>query len=515
MSSGSAPHAPTVSGASPSRLRLIAGTLGAVAALIVGFTVPAPAGHPQLPAMAGAALLMALYWTFDVLPIAVTSLLPLALFPLLGVADPGAVAGAYGKPTTYLFLGGFILALGIERTGLHRRIALRIVAFLGTRPSRLVLGFMVASGLLSMWISNTATVMVMLPIAAAVLRSHEEAATDHGAAPIPHFGTALMLGIAYAANIGGMGTLVGTPPNLAYRQILHEVFPAAPEVTFGGWMLLGAPLAVVFLGIGWLVLTRFIFRLPTTRAFGERNTIRDARRALGPVRRDELLAGLVFGAVALLWVTGSGFGDVPGWRSLPGLAKVGDESVAIAGAIALFVIPSGERRGAIMDWETARRLPWGILLLFGGGFALAAGFESSGLSAAIGEGLAGLAGLPPWLLVVIVSTVMTFLTELTSNTATANLVLPILAKAAVAMGVDPRALMIPATLSASCAFMMPVATPTNAIVFGAGHITVPQMAWAGLWLNLVGVVLVTAAFFLLGTWALAIAPAVVPTWAQG
>lgn len=515
MTSGSAPPAPPVTGAAPSRLRLFAGIVGVAAAFAVGFGISAPAQHPHLPAMAAIALVMAVFWIFDVLPIAVTSLLPIALFPLLGVAAPKVVGAAYGKPTIFLFMGGFILALGIERAGLHRRIALAIVAFIGSRPSRLVLGFMVASGLLSMWISNTATVMVMLPIAAAVLRSHEEAAADHGAAPIAGFGTALMLGIAYAANIGGMGTLIGTPPNLAYRQILHDTFQGAPEVSFTGWMLLGVPLAVVFIGLAWLFLTKVLFRFPAASAFGERSVVADARRALGPMRRDELLAGLVFGLVALLWVTGgSGKGDVPGWRDLPGLAKVGDEVVAMAGAILLFAVPSKERRGALMDWSTALRLPWGILLLFGGGFALAAGFASSGLSNAIGGALSGLRGLPPWGLVLIVSTVMTFLTELTSNTATANLVLPIVGKAAVIMGVDPRVLMVPATLSASCAFMMPVATPTNAIVFGTGHITIPQMVRAGFWLNLMGIALITAFFFLLGTSALDIAPSVIPAWAN-
>ncbi|TNF31583.1 MAG: SLC13/DASS family transporter [Deltaproteobacteria bacterium] len=516
MTSGSASHAPPVTGAPPSRLRVYAGILGAAASFAVGFGLDAPSGHPHVPAMAAVALLMAVYWIFDVLPIAVTSLLPIALFPLLGVASPKVVGAAYGKPTVFLFMGGFILALGIERAGLHRRIALAIVSFIGSRPARLVLGFMVASGLLSMWISNTATVMVMLPIAAAVLRSHEEDAAAHGATPVPGFGTALMLGIAYAANIGGMGTLIGTPPNLAYRQILHDTFEAAPEVSFTGWMLLGLPLAVVFIALAWVLLTRVLFRFPDASAFGERAVVADARRALGPVRRDEVLAGLVFGLVALLWITGgSGKGDVPGWRDLPGLAQVGDEVVAMAGAILLFAIPSKDRRGALMDWPTAVRLPWGILLLFGGGFALAAGFESSGLSNVIGGGLSGLRGLPPWVIVVIVSVVMTFLTELTSNTATANLVLPILGKAAVVMGVDPRTLMVPATLSASCAFMMPVATPTNAIVFGTGHITIPQMARAGLWLNLLGVALITAFFFLLGTTVLDIAPSVVPAWAGG
>jgi len=515
MTSGSAPPAPPVTGAQPSRIRPIAGVLGVLAALAVGFGLDAPADHPSLPAMAAIALVMAVFWIFDVLPIAVTSLLPIALFPLFGVASPKAVGAAYGKPTVFLFMGGFILALGIERAGLHRRIALGIVAMLGSRPARLVLGFMVASGLLSMWISNTATVMVMLPIAVAVLRSHEEAADERGAAPIRGFGTALMLGIAYAANIGGMGTLIGTPPNLAYRQILGDTFAGAPDVSFTSWMLLGVPLAVVFVALGWLLLTRVLFRFPSDGAFGERSVVRDARRALGPLRRDELLAGLVFAVVALLWLTGgSGKGDVPGWRDAPGLAQVGDEVVAMAGAILLFAIPSAERRGALMDWPTAVKLPWGILLLFGGGFALAAGFESSGLSNAVGGALSGLRGLPPWVLVLIVSAVMTFLTELTSNTATANLVLPIVGKAAVAMGVDPRALMIPATLSASCAFMMPVATPTNAIVFGTGHITIPQMVRAGIWLNLMGVALITGFFFLIGTAALDIDPSVVPAWAR-
>lgn len=501
----SAPAAPR-----RSRLRLVAGVCGVVAALAVGFLVASPDEHPTLAAMAGAATLMAVFWIFDVLPIAVTSLIPLALFPLLGVASPQAVAGSYGKPIIFLFLGGFILALGIERAGLHRRIALRIIHTLGAGPRRLVLGFMVSSWALSMWISNTAAVMVMLPIALAVLRSRQESEPDGDHA---RFATALMLGVAYAANIGGMATLVGTPPNLVMPQVQLDLFPDSPAISFSQWMGFGLPIAAAFLLVGWLLLTRVLFRLPAAAAHTDSGAVRDALRALGPVRRDELLTGLVFAAVALLWVTGSPIGDFPGWRAIDGLATVGDESVAIAGAILLFAIPSAERPGALMDWQTALHLPWGVLLLFGGGFALAAGFQQSGLSGAIGEGLGGLAGLPPWLLVGAVCLVMTFLTELTSNTATANLILPIVGKAAVAMGLDPRALMIPATLSASCAFMMPVATPTNAIVFGSGAVSVAQMARAGLVFNLVGVVLVTLGFLLFGASALDIDFTTLPAWA--
>jgi sodium-dependent dicarboxylate transporter 2/3/5 len=483
--------------------RLVVGGFGVALAVAVAVLLPASADRPLAGAMAGVAALMAVWWVFEVVPIAVTALLPIALLPALGIQPLAEVTAAYGKPAIFLFLGGFLLALGLQRSGLHRRIALHIVSRIGSRPTQLVLGFMLASAALSMWLSNTASVMVMMPIALSILDEALDRGADRDLVAIA--GTAVMLGIAYAADIGGMATPVGTPPNLALIELQQDLFPDAPPIAF--------------LAAGWVVLTRYVFVLPRTRVFGESHAIRAALAELGPMRRDEWLSGGVFAAIAALWITGSGFdlGEslrVPGWRDIDALAQLGDGAVAIAGAIALFLIPSADRPGeALMDWDTARRVPWGILLLFGGGFALAGGFVSSGLSATIGEAIAGLRGVPTILVIVIVATVLTFLTELTSNTATTNLVLPILAQAAVALALDPRLLMIPATLSASCAFMMPVASPTQAIVFGSGYITIRQMVRAGIWFNLLGIALVTLVFVLLGAPLLGVDMNAVPAWA--
>jgi len=474
---------------------------------------------PKIASMAAVAVLMAWWWVFEVVPIPVTSLLPLALLPALDIQALKPVASAYGKPVIFLFLGGLMLAMGLSRCGLDRRLALLIVRAIGSRPSRLVLGFMTATGLLSMWISNTASVMVMLPIAMSVLHeARNRGASDGDVATI---GTATMLGIAYAGNIGGMATPIGTPPNLVFVQMMAKLFPAAPAVSFANWMMLAVPMVAVFTLIGWLLLTRVLFRLPDVPMMGDSDAIRQAVASLGSWRRDELVTGAVFATTALLWMTGADLrlGDgatIPGWRSMFELKSFGDASVAVAAATLLFVLPSAERRGeALMDWATARELPWGLLLLFGGGFALAGGFKVSGLSAAIGTAVAGLSGLHPIALVVIVCLVLTFTTELTSNTATTTLVLPILAKAAPALGLDPRTLMVPATLSASCAFMMPVATPPNAIVFGSGYIRIGQMVRAGIVFNVVGVVIIATLFALLGPTALGMELDVVPAWALG
>jgi solute carrier family 13 (sodium-dependent dicarboxylate transporter), member 2/3/5 len=360
---------------------------------------------------------------------------------------------------------------------------------------------MVATAALSMWISNTASVMVMLPIAMSVLAE----AKSRGADPqdVSKVGTAVMLSIAYAGNIGGMATPIGTPPNLVYVEMLEKLFPAAAAPSFGNWMMLGVPVVVVFIAVAWLLLTRVVFRLPAIDVMGDSAQIADAAKELGPWRRDELVCGGVFAATALLWMTGSDLklsdAVIPGWRSALAVPEFKDASVAVCAAALLFVLPSKERPGeALLDWDAVKVLPWGLLLLFGGGFALAAGFSASGLSAAIGQAVVGLEGLPPWLLIGIVCTVMTFTTELTSNTATTTLVLPILGQAAAVLGMDPRALMVPATLSASCAFMMPVATPPNAIVFGSGYIKISHMVRAGLVMNVVGVVIITSMFLLLG-----------------
>ena len=484
---------------------------GVVVALALGSFVPAVGGNPLSPWMAAVAGLMAVWWVTEALPIPVTSLVPLALLPLFGIASLKTVAPNYAKPIAFLFLGGFMLALALEQSGLHRRFARAIMSIVGSRPRRLLLGFMIASGSLSMWISNTASVMVMLPIGLSVLH----AASDRleGSERL-RFSTAVMLGIAYAANIGGMATPVGTPPNLVFLEVSRQAFPAAPEFSFAQWMSIGLPNAVLFIGVAWSLLAFVVFRLPNEPLFDEDPA------PLGPVSRDEWASGLIFAAAALLWVTGSdlqvGGAKLTGWRSSLNLPQATDGVVAIACALLLFVVPSAERSGeTLLKWETTQhKLPWSLLLLFGGGFALAAGFKSTGLSSGVAQLLVDLKDAPGWLLVGVVCFALTFLTELTSNTATTTLVLPVLADAGPALGVHPWALMIPATLSASCAFMMPVSSPTQAIVFGTGHIPIKEMARAGIWLNLAGVLVVLALFSLFGESVLGHPWTEVPAWAS-
>lgn len=491
---------------------------GLALAALTFFLVPGNE-HPTAPAMAAIVALMAFWWIFEVVPIPVTSLLPLFLFPLLGVADLATTGAFYGKSTIFLFLGGFILALGLEVSGIHKRLALRIVQKIGSEPAKLVLGFMLATWFLSMWISNTATVMVMLPIALSLLQQSQ--AIDPASAALKRkFALALMLGIAYSADMGGMATLIGTAPNIVFKDMMGTFFPEAPEIDFLTWMKIGFPLSATFVLVGWVLMTKLIFRLGKTSLMGNSNLIQNEIEGLGPMRQDEWMAGGLFALTAFLWMTGSDLKlseelVIPGWRSLFNLELVKDEAVAIGASILLFIIPSADRPGkAIMEWETARRLPWGILLLFGGGFAIAGGFEITHLSQMVGSLFSGMAGMPTIPLVLLVCLLLTFLTEITSNTATTNLVLPILAQAGVSIGIDPRILMVPATFSASCAFMMPVASPTQAIVFGSGHVPIREMIRAGFWFNLVGIVLVTFAFLLLGTLAWDLEWGSLPTWAS-
>ncbi|MCA9489379.1 MAG: SLC13 family permease [Myxococcales bacterium] len=482
------------------RRRLVMAGAGALVALGVGALPWSDATTGRMDALA---VWMAWWWVTEAVPIPVTSLLPLVAMPLLGLGTADEVARNYGKPTIFLFLGGFVLALGLQRSGLHRRVALHIVRRVGSTPPRLVLGFMLGSALLSMWLSNTAAVMVMLPIALSILEEAQE--REVGADVRAALGTSLMLGIAYAADIGGMSTPVGTPPNLVLLDLQRQLLPDLPPIGFGQWMLFGLPLSITFLACGWWLLANVLFRTTRESVFGGGESIERELQALGPVRADEWSAGLVFLLTATAWMTGADLRlsedlVLHGWRTLTGL-RLDDAGVALGAAGLLFLIPSRERPGeALMDWSTARQVPWGVLLLFGGGFALAQGFQSSGLSALIGSELAGLAGVPEVGLTALVTLVITFLTEFTSNTATATLVLPILADAAEPLHVDPRALMIPATLAASCAFMMPVASPTQAIVFGSGHVSIRQMVRAGLWFNLLGILLVTVLYATLGGW---------------
>lgn len=482
--------------------------------------------HPELNHMAGVVIWMAVWWLTEAVPPAVTGLLPLVLLPLLklaparGTSGIVSVATSYGDSMIFLFLGGFIIALCIERSGLERRIALTIVGVVGDSPRQLVLGFILATAALSMWMSNTATAMMMLPIGLSVIGQARQR-IDEG--QVNSFAAALMLGIAYGANTGGFATLIGTPPNVVFKQIYMEQFgPQAADISFGGWMLMTIPLSLTMQIIGWLVLTRLIFPLQKGSLLGGENAIADQRRELGPLRTDELRAGLIFFVTALLWISREPVAGV-GWAPLLDLGRqiddtrlVDDSTVAMAMAILCFVIPAGKRGGArLMDWETAARVPWGVLLLFGGGLALAKGMSSSGLAAFLGERFGQeLQGVSPLVMTAATAFSMTFLTELTSNLASTTMSLPILATVAVNVGCDPRLLMIAATISASCAFMLPVATPPNAIVYASGNVRLTDMVKAGLIMNLVGVVLVVVALFTLGSAVLGIDPHQLPDWAE-
>ena len=459
--------------------------LGLLVLVVLPLT-PAPEGLSEAGWHAAAVgLLMAIWWMTEALPIYATSLVPLVLFPLLGVASIREAAAPYANPLIFLFLGGFLIAMAMQRWNLHRRLALRIIRAVGTRPLRIVAGFMLAAAFLSMWVSNTATAMMMLPIGISVIelvRTPED--PQRGA----HFGIVLMLAIAYACSIGGLGTLIGTPTNALLAGFLLETYEV--ELSFARWLLVGLPLVLVGLAVTYATLTRLVYPIRIVDIPGGRAYIEAELRGMGPVRAPEKRVAVVFFAVAVLWMTRPLLqGAVPG---------LSDAGIAIAGALVLFALPSGERRGeAVLNWDWACRLPWGVLLLFGGGLSLAAAVDATGLAAWIGAALSGAASWPPLLLVGLVVTVIVVLTELTSNTATAAAFLPVLAALAAGLGRDPMLLLVPATLAASCAFMLPVATPPNAIVYGSGALTIPQMARAGVWLNALFILLVTALAFVL------------------
>ncbi|MEC7752018.1 MAG: SLC13 family permease [Myxococcota bacterium] len=414
----------------------------------------------------------AVWWIFEPLPIPITSLLPFILLPVAGVLDHKQVAAAYGHHLILLLLGGFILSTAMEKSGAHRRVALWIVRLVGGHSGpRVILGFMLSSAFLSMWISNTATTLMLLPVALAVIQERDE----------PGFSFALLVGLAWSASIGGMGTPVGTPPNVVFLGLYKE--STGIDISFAQWMGLALPVVFVLLPMAWWWVTR---SLPS----GEPLSLPDP----GAWRRPETRVLILFALTALAWVTRSE--PMGGWSALLGLKGIGDSTVALAAVVLLFTLPDGEGE-RLLDWETANRIPWGLLLLFGGGIALARGFKASGLSEALGHGLSGLASWPVFAMMLVLCLAVTFATEVTSNTATTTVLLPILAAAAVAASVDHRLFMIPATLSASCAFMLPVATAPNAIVFGTDQVPIRSMAKAGVVLNLIGAMVIAGLMVLL------------------
>jgi solute carrier family 13 (sodium-dependent dicarboxylate transporter), member 2/3/5 len=443
--------------------------------------------------MLGVALWMAVWWITEVVPLAITSLLPVVLLPLLGISNGKLVSSAYFNDVIFLFLGGFLLALAMQKWQLHRRIAIRILLLTGTQPGGILLGFMGATAFLSMWISNTATAMMMVPIVLAVLLQLTENMLPDNQ---KQMSCGMLLGVAYSASIGGIATLVGTPPNLSFARIFHIMFPTAPEIGFGQWLLFAFPVSLIMLLFGWIYLSHRYLRKSGTVRDGKL-VLKAQYASLGKISSEEMIVLIHFVALALLWTFRSsidlGFVTIPGWDSLlANPALINDGTIAIALTIPLFIIPSKNKPGnMLMDWKTAADLPWDIVLLFGGGFALAGGIRDSGLALWIGNQLQWMGGIHPILMILIVVSMMTFVTELTSNTATTEMVLPILAGLSVSSNINPLLLMIPATMAASMAFMLPVATPPNAIIFGTRRITVMQMAKAGLVMNLAGIIVLT------------------------
>jgi len=488
-----------------------------VAAFLLLMAFPVDPGNTPASRMAAVALLMAAWWVSDAIPLFATALLPLVLFPFLGILGGRETAPIYFNSTIVLFIGGFMIALTMERWNLHRRIALGIIHAVGGGPARIVLGFMLAAAFLSMWISNTATAVMMVPIGLAMMLQIEE---EFDAARSHTFSVGLMLGIAYACSVGGLMTLVGTPPNLSFVRIFEILFPEAPPIAFGQWLIMGLPVGLTMILVAWVLITRVFYRAPSDLTVN-REVVRSERAALGRISFEEKAVMAVFVATALLWVfrvdLEVGVATIPGWsRLLPHPEMIDDGTIAIAMASILFFVPTKDRsRGdrRIMGPDVIPRLPWDIVLLFGGGFALAAGFQRTGLAQIIGDQFQALGSMPPFVMILLVCLMITFLTELTSNTATTEMILPVLAAIAVSTGINPLALMIPASLSASCAFMMPVATPPNAIVFGSGRLSVGEMARIGIVLNLIGALVVAGIVYTVGAVVFDIDPGVLPDWA--
>ncbi|MBN1348118.1 SLC13/DASS family transporter [candidate division KSB1 bacterium] len=496
--------------------RTIAFWAGPVIALLFISAFDLDPEHPAVTRTAAVAIWMALWWITEVIPLAATALLPLVLFPIMNILPGKQVAPQYFNHIIVLFLGGFIVAIAMQRWQLHKRIALKMMLWIGVSPSRIILGFMSATAFLSMWISNTATTMMMIPIALAVISKMDDL---FDAPTVSRFSIGLLLGIAYSASLGGMATLIGTPPNLIFVRMFEMHFPGAPTITFAQWMLFATPLALCFFIILWLLLVRLFAPPASTREIDEHFFENEYAR-LGPITFEETIVLIDFVLLGLLWLTRNGIQvgsfNFPGWAALfPDGNAIDDGTVAITMALFLFLIPSKRAPGThIMDWTSVKELPWNIVLLFGGGFALAAGFKESGLSSWIGSHLTSLDTLPIFLVIIILCGMLTFLTEVTSNTATANMIMPILASIGVAIKLNPLVLMIPAALSVSCAFMLPVATPPNAIVFGTQRLKVSDMARVGIILNLIGMILIALAVYIWGKWVFDIQFDVFPTWAK-
>lgn len=473
------------------RRHLIALVAGPLLALLM-LSAPAPEGLP-VPAWRTLAITswIVVWWLSEAIPIPATAMIPIAFFPMLDIVDLKTTSQNYAHPLLLMFLGGFMLAAAMQRCGLHRRIALTIISMVGTSPSRIIAGFMLATGLLSMWISNTATTLMMVAVALPVIKLHSDTAAS--AKDARNFSISLLLAVAYSASIGGLGTPIGTPPNALLISILNDSYNI--KIDFATWMTFGLPVVALMLPLTWLMLTRVLFPVGQSSTNGpDSSTIDDELKALGPAKRTEKMVLAVFLLAAFGWLVGA-----PIARSYG--IPVSDTAVAIIAALLLFTLPSRlDKPEFLLDWESTRDIPWGVLIMLGGGLAIATGFASSGLAQAIGDGIARFSGLGLWLFVLIAIAAIVFLTELTSNTASAATFLPILGAIAVGMGYDPRVMLIPVTLGASMAFMMPVATAPNAIVFSHPAIKINDMVRTGFWLNLIAIAVCFTVGYAMVSW---------------
>ncbi len=498
-------------------LRVIVFLLGPlIAAYLIGFIELDP-DNPAVTNTLAVAIIMALWWVTEIIPLAITSLLPIVLFPALGIMNGKEVSATYFNHVIFLFIGGFLVALAIQKWDLHKRIALAILSIIGNSPGRILLGFMFATAFLSMWISNTATAMLMVPILLSVVTKLEDI---NGKEKVKGFSIGLLLCIAYSASIGGIATLVGTPPNLSFARIFDIYFPEAPEISFAVWFFYAFPISLTMFIVlfGYLYFV-FVKRKRDWKSLSSEEITQDYKD-LGKQKFEEEVLLIAFVTLALLWFFRAdiviGNFRIPGWSNLFKEPKYfNDGTVAIFIAILLFIIPSKQEPGTfLMDWKAAEDIPWEIILLFGGGFALASGFKESGLSTWFGEQLRFLSEVHPIILICCICFLVTFLTEVTSNTATVETLLPIFAGLAISIESNPLLLMLPATIAGSLAFMLPVATPPNAIIFGSKRITVIQMAKTGFFLNLIGIVVVTLVTYYFGVLVFDIAEGVFPDWAR-
>ncbi len=453
--------------------------------------------NPEAKAVLASTLWIATWWITEAIPIPATSLLPIILLPITGALDGDTVFSAYGDNIIFLFLGGFFIATAMEKWNLHKRIALNIISIIGTSTRKIILGFMIASGFLSMWVSNTAAVMMMIPIGLAITYQVSEAVKGgKHEADVPKFEKAIIFGIGYSGTIGGLGTLIGTPPNSILAGTVDSLYGV--QISFAGWMAFAVPLVAILLVSAWLYLTRIVYPINMQQLPGGRELIQREKTVLGNISFEEKAVLSVFLFAAFMWITRTFI-----WEDIVGVPGIGDGMIAMTATVLLFMIPAKKKEATkLLEWKDSREIPWGILLLFGGGLAIAAGFSETELSNWIGEQLTVLEGMNFILIVLVATALVLFLTEITSNTATGTMILPVVASLALALNVHPYALMVPCAMAANCAFMLPVGTPPNAIIFGTGKLKIIQMVQNGFWLNILAIIIIvlSVTFYLPAIW---------------